>query len=60
MSNSTYDDKERQRIAIAARIAAGLAANPSTWEGPSPEATIAHKAWQIAGAIQRIAETGGA
>lgn len=51
---------DKLRLAMAARIAAGMAANPCAYESRSWSADIAHSSWALAGALIRIAETGGA
>lgn len=47
------------RLAMAARIAAGVAACPAVWDGPDPRGTIAREAWAISGRLVLLAETGG-
>lgn len=45
---------------MATRIAAGMCANPEVYARPGYEVDIAHAAWSVAGALLRIADTGGA
>lgn len=51
--------REAYRLSAAARIAAGLCANPHACEGPDWQGEVARAAYSIAGKIQRISETGG-
>lgn len=54
---TAIDDR---RLAMATRIAAGMCANPEVYARPGYEVDIAHAAWSVAGALLRIADTGGA
>ena len=50
---------DNRRLALAGRVAGGIASNPGVWEGADPEGTIARIAWRIAGRLITLAETGG-
>jgi len=58
-SPALYDPLIKSRLALAARIAAGVAASPVVWDGPDPRGSIARESWAIAGRLILLAETGG-
>lgn len=49
----------KARLALAGRIAGGLAGNPHVWEARDPPGDIARESWAIAGRLMRLAESGG-
>lgn len=58
-SPALYDPLLKARLALSARIASGIAANPHVWGGPDPQGTIARESWAIAGRLILLAESGG-
>ena len=44
---------------MAARIVAGICANPNAFEGADWQGSAARCAWDIAGRLQRLADSGG-
>ena len=55
----TSEKRHNQRIAIAARIAAGMAANPEIYQMKAWQGEIARNAWEVAGRLLLLAESGG-
>lgn len=53
------DHETRVRLAIAGRIAAGLAANPECLNMRSWEGEVARAAWSVAGRLIMMARSGG-
>lgn len=60
-TESAVESRERRarRLAIAGRVAGGLAALPGAWDCTAPEKDIALSAWNIAGHLLNLAESGG-
>lgn len=58
-SPALHDPLTKARLALSARIASGIAANPNVWAGPDPRGEIARESWAIAGRLILLAETGG-
>lgn len=52
-------DRERLRLAMAARIAAGLCANPHVFEQRGWQGEVARAAYEVAGRLIQLSETGG-
>ena len=57
----TLDDERRTkaRLAIAGRIAGGMAGNPHACEGRDWQGEIARASWAIAGKLLTLADSGG-
>jgi hypothetical protein len=53
------DPVTKARLVIAGYIAGGIAGNAGVWAGPDPRGTIARDAWDIAGKLILLAESGG-
>lgn len=51
--------RAKQRLAIAARVAAGMCACPTLYECGDWQKLAALDAWAVAGNLLRLAETGG-
>ncbi len=56
---NSQSESSRLRLAMAARIVAGICANPNAFEGADWQGSAARCAWDIAGRLQRLADSGG-
>jgi hypothetical protein len=53
------DAETRARLALAARIAGGMAANPEIYAQRDWRGELARDAWDVAGRLLMLARTGG-
>ncbi len=53
-------EETRLRMSIAARLAAGMLANPNVYQSPSWRRDVAYQSWEVAGNLMRLASEGGA
>jgi hypothetical protein len=50
---------QKARLALAGRVAGGMAANPHACEGRDWQGEIARASWAIAGKLLLLADSGG-
>lgn len=59
MTDRELSPEEKQRLAIATRIAAGMCANPECMRMRDYQGEIARASWDVAGRLLLLARTGG-